>query len=78
MEMFAKLNNEEEIDWNDDDQLKWCLYIRHNEIIIDYIGVGYYRGFNTTYFTSKEIAEKALEKFGDRIKELYIDTEKDN
>ena len=75
MEMFAKLNNEEEIDWNDDDQLKWCLYIRHNEIIIDYIGVGYYRGFNTTYFSSVGIAKKALEKFGDRIKKLYMDME---
>ena len=75
MEQFARLNNEEEIDWNDDDQLKWCLYIRHNEIIIDYIGVGYYRGINTTYFSSVGIAKKALEKFGDRIKKLYLDAE---
>ena len=77
MEQFARLNNEEEIDWNDDDQLKWCLYIRHNEIIIDYIGVGYYRGFNTTYFSSVGIAKKALEKFGDRIRKLYMDMEED-
>lgn len=79
MEMFAKLNNEEEIDWNDDDQLKWCLYIRHNEIIIDYIGIGvdYYRGFNTTYFSSLRIAKKALEKFGYRIRKLYIDIEEE-
>ena len=75
MEMFARLNNEEEIDWNDDDQLKWCLYIRHNEIIVD-IGVNYCRELNATYFSSVEIAKKALEKFGDRIRKLYIDMEK--
>ena len=75
MEQFARENNEDKIDWNDDDQLKWCLYIRHNEIIIDYIGVGYYRGINTTYFSSVGIAKKALEKFGDRIKKLYLDAE---
>lgn len=74
MEQFARQNNEEEIDWNDDDQLKWCLYIRHNEIIID-IGVNYCRELNATYFSSVEIAKKALEKFGDRIKQLYLDVE---
>ena len=33
---------------------------------------------NCTYFTSKEITQKALDKFKDRIRVLYIDTEKDN
>ena len=72
MEMFARQNNEEEIDWNDDNQLKWYLYINHsnNKIIVDY---NYnFRELNTTYFTSKGIAQKALEKFDDRIRELYI------
>ena len=76
MEMFARLNNDCEIDWDNIDQQKWYLYIRHynNEITLDYT---YYcrRELNTTYFTSKEIAQKALEKFGDRIKELYLDVE---
>ncbi len=73
MEMFARLNNEGEIDWNDNNQLKWYLYINHsnnNEITVEYNH--YFRELNTTYFTSKEIAQKALEKFGDRIRELYI------
>ena len=73
MEMFARLNNEGEIDWNDDNQLKWYLYINHsnnNEIIVEHNR--YFRELNTTYFTSKEITQKALDKFGDRIRELYI------
>ena len=76
MEMFARLNNDCEIDWNNDNQLKWFLYIDHsvnNEIVVGYNY--YFRELNTTYFTSKEIAEKALKKFGARLKELYIDAE---
>ena len=73
MEMFARLNNDCEIDWNNENQLKSFLYIDHsnnNEIAVGYNH--YFRELNTTYFTSKEIAQKALDKFGDRIRELYI------
>ena len=75
MEQFARLNNEEEIDWNDGRQDKYYLYIDYTE---NNIRKGYAlssRHFNTVYFTSKEIAKKALEKFGDRIKKLYLDAE---
>ena len=71
MEKFARQNNEEEIDWSNYEQEKWFLYIDCGEITINL--TCYHRELNTTYFTSKGIAEKALEKFGDRIKELYID-----
>lgn len=71
IEMFARQNNEGKIDWNNDEQMKWSLCIEHNEtIVIDY-GC-YYRQLNTVYFTSKELAEKALEKFKDEIKRLYF------
>ena len=78
MEMFARQNNEEEIDWSNIKQQKWYLYIyysyskceiRINWNIADEIP-------NAIYFTSKEIAEKALDKFEDRIRELYINVEK--
>lgn len=73
MEKFARLNNEEGFDWNDGNQQKWylCIDCSNNEIIVDYIC--WYRLPNATLFTSEEVAQKALEKFGDRIRELYID-----
>ncbi len=76
MEMFARLNNDCEIDWNDGRQDKYYLYIDYTE---NNIRKGYAlssRHFNTVYFTSEETAKKALEKFGDRIRELYIDVER--
>ena len=71
MEMFARQNNNK-IDWDNVDQKKWYLYIRHynNEITLEY--TYYCRELNTTYFTSKEIAQKALDKFKDEIKRLYF------
>ena len=74
MEMFARLNNEEEINWDNISQKKWYLYIDHdnnNEITVEY--TYHFRELNTTYFTSQEIVKKALEKFKDEIKRLYID-----
>ena len=75
MEMFARQNNEGEIDWNDGRQDKYYLYIDYTE---NNIRKGYAlssRHFNTVYFTSEETAKKALEKFGDRIRELYLKQE---
>ena len=70
MEKFARQNNEEEIDWNDIEQAKWFLYIDCGKIIIAWYTTR--KTPNVTYFTSEEIAQKALKKFGDRIRELYI------
>lgn len=76
MEMFARLNNTEKIDWNNNKQTKWNIYIDYDDKNIGIDPTCCYRDMNTVDFTSKEIAEKALYKFGDRIKELYIDMEK--
>ena len=78
MEMFARQNNTEKIDWNNNKQTKWNIYIDYDDNNIGIDSTCYYRDMNTVDFTSKEIAEKALDKFKDRIRELYIDTEKDN
>ena len=77
MEQFARLNNEEEIDWSNGNQLKWHLYVdckRNNIITTCTYKI---RVLNTVYFTSEKIAQKALEKFGDRIRKLYMDMEED-
>ena len=76
MEMFARQNNTEKIDWNNNKQTKWNIYIDYDDNNIGIDSTCYYRDMNTVDFTSKEIAEKALDKFKDRIRELYIDMEK--
>ncbi|MBU5487007.1 hypothetical protein KQI77_02360 [Clostridium sp. MSJ-8] len=70
MELFARLNNDCEIDWNDCEQEKWFLCINYNNNVVASCHSGRYP--NVTYYTSREVAEKALEKFGDRIRELYL------
>ena len=75
MEMFARQNNEGEIDWNNYNQIKWYLYVdckRNNIITTCTYKI---RVLNTVYFTSEKIVQKALDKFSDRIRKLYKDTE---
>ena len=75
MEMFARQNNEEEIDWNNSEQVKWYLYLIYEENEIREGWTCATRHFNTTYFTSRKVMLKALDKFGDRIRELYLKQE---
>ena len=75
MEMFARLNNDCEIDWNNGEPNKWYIYINHLNEKLGIECCTYCEQINKTYFTSQEIAEKALEKFSDRIKELYLKQE---
>ena len=74
MEMFARQNNDGEIDWSNSYE-KWYLYLdcKKSRIGID---IAYdYRIFNSVYFTSEEVAKQALIKFEDRIRKLYLDVE---
>lgn len=74
---FAKENNTEKIDWSNKNQIKYNLRIDYYNNNI-YVGSTYaYRALNQIYFNNEYIAEKALEKFGNRIKELYIDNDID-
>lgn len=80
LEKFAFENNEKEIDWNNEEQRKYYLVAKHS---ID--GTIYVDSFYTIsikvipfniYFTSEEIAEKAIETIGeDRIKKYYFGVE---
>lgn len=75
MEQFARDNNEYEIDWYDDNEPKYYLFIEHssNEIGIDF---NYsFERMNTIYFTSCKITEKAKEEFGKEILRLYLPKE---
>ena len=72
MEMFARLNNDYEIDWSNTEQQKWYLCIDYEDNEVDMRYTYYYREPNITYFTSEEVIDKAIEKFGDRLEELYF------
>lgn len=74
LEKFAYENNEKEIDWNDVNQTKYYLSMCQSDKIIDvfFTYKWCYTPFNI-YFTSKEIAEKAIKTVGkERIKKYYF------
>lgn len=77
LQKFAYENNEREIDWNDRMQKKHFIYYNHNndEVDVTWRGLNQFLPFNI-YFTSIEIAKKAIETIGeDRIKKYYFDVE---
>ena len=62
LELFALENNETEIDWNDDSSKEYIIsYSKDRGIFVD--RVYNLKDFGQVYFTSKEIAEKAVETF---------------
>ena len=73
---FALENNEKEINWKNDTQKYAVLYdYLCQKIKIDYWNYMRHIPFNI-YFTSREIAQKAIEAIGeDRIKKYYFDVE---
>ena len=62
LELFALENNDREIDWNDDSSKEYIIsYSKDRGIFVD--RVYNLKDFGQVYFTSKEIAEKAIETF---------------
>ena len=65
LELFALENNDIEIDWNDSSKKYKINYSKNIGMSID--KVYSLKDFGQVYFTSKEIAEKALETFEDDL-----------
>lgn len=70
MDRFAWENNETAINWHDSYSTKYCIIFNYidNELIVR--GTHMYMS-NDIYFTSREIAEKALEEFKEDLIKLY-------
>lgn len=70
MDKFAWENNEKVIDWHDSCSEKYYIKFsnQHNELKIVR---SYSYQANNIYFTSREIAEKAIEEFKDDLIKLY-------
>ena len=77
LEKFACENNEEEIDWNNEEQIKYTFVFNHklHEFAIDRWSVFHDNPFNV-YFTSKDIVYKAIETIGEeRLKKYFFGVE---
>lgn len=77
LKKFALENNEEEINWKNLKQVKWTIAYHHisKELeLIDWHNTQF--SSSDIYFTSKEIAQKAVEIISeDRIRRYYFDVE---
>lgn len=71
MDKFSKENGGNEIDWEDRYQQKYVVFYNHADKEVQWVSVTDRRDIGGVYFISGEIAQKAIDKFGDRIKELY-------
>ncbi len=72
---FAEENNEYQIDWKNRNQNKWFIYYNY---VMKNIGVVYDTVLRThcIYFSSKEIAEQAIDYIGEeRLKKYYLGIE---
>ena len=77
LQKFAYENNEKEIDWNNKTQYKYYLVYatEDEELYVDY-AVYCKRELLNIYFTSSDIARKAIKTIGEnRIKKYYFDIE---
>ena len=78
LKKFALENNEAEIDWKNGTQEKHIIAYGFQTIKTDLWYYTQHIPFNI-YFTSKEIAQKAIETIGvDRIKKYYFDIDEKN
>ena len=76
---FALENNEEEIDWENRGEANYLITYNYacKELETAYYYYTQYIPFNI-YFTSREVARKAIETIGeDRIKKYYFDIEEE-
>lgn len=72
---FADENNGE-IDWNDITQYKWLIAYDYEDQTINFFSNRAIRDIGQIYFSSEDIAQKAVEKVGeDRIKKYLFGVE---
>lgn len=72
LKRYAIEHNEFKLDWNDEDQCKWCIGFECGTLCVyDYY---IFQELNQIYFTSYEIARNAIQKIGeDRIKKYLFE-----
>lgn len=70
LEKFRDENESIAVDWKDENQCKYYIYYSYDDRRLTISEAISSRDFGNVYFTTVECAKAALEKFGDRIKEV--------
>lgn len=74
LKRYALEHNEREIDWSNIYQAKWCIIFNHIENLLQIRNYTCNEQIGQIYFTSKEIAQNAIQKIGeDRIKKYLFE-----
>lgn len=74
---FAQQNNTNKIDWNNQNKEKYCLCYCYETNKIEICVFHYTQHFGQVYFTSKDIADKAMELFKDELIEYFTKESED-
>jgi hypothetical protein len=69
IQQFADLNNEEEIDWDNKEQMKYYIAFQNNNLRIEWRNRG--KEYGQVYFSSMDIANHALYKLGDDLYKYF-------
>lgn len=69
---YALEHNTELIDWNNYNQLKWCINYAYAHEELKYCWSGFTRDINQIYFTSEEIAKAAVKEIGEDNIKKYL------
>ena len=73
---FAKKNNSKEFDWDDENQQKYLIIYDHRISEIQIVETNCVEDVGQIYFTSREVAQKAIEAVGeDNIKKYLFGVE---
>ena len=64
---FAVENRQKKLDWNNEDEEKWCIFFEHSYggLVVDYFDSNQH--FGLIYFDTKETAHRAIDTFKDEL-----------
>ena len=73
LKRFAEENNEGKFNWSNNEQWKYCIFYDYKVAGLRITTNSYVKDAILPYFTSKEIAQKAIDTFKDRLIELFME-----
>lgn len=71
LQRYADTHNQEEIDWDNFNQKKWCISYDQECCQFSYVGACRFQHFGQVYFTSMELAERAIKELNLELKTYF-------